>query len=161
MGTGLFYLFNWLYSQRFQAQSEVIALQTQRAELREGIDVRKQQLNSWEGGQQGANWVSADLASLHDALLDELYTRLHKLVPAGQRVQLETQQKEWLALRSSRAHAAALSEGGSLGPLIYNIEFTEATKKRIAALQAELKASEAPRPRQSRKRLAGRSRIIL
>ena len=33
VGTALFYLFNWLYSQRFKAQSDVIGLQKLQLEL--------------------------------------------------------------------------------------------------------------------------------
>jgi uncharacterized protein YecT (DUF1311 family) len=154
VGTGLFYLFNWLYSQRFQAQRELIEIQTRRlqinAEIHEGIDDHTQQLKNWEGGQQGANSISADLAKLYDAWLSVTYTRLHDLVPAERRKRLETQHSGWLERRTSEAREAAVSERGSLAPLQYNVEFIETTKKRIAELEIELKASEKPRSAASR-----------
>jgi uncharacterized protein YecT (DUF1311 family) len=174
IGTGLFYVFNWLYSQRFKAQSDLIDIQKRHLEVYAGkpptgptetplqpaaqpilpadwspfllqaIDYLEQELESGQHGQQGANRTSADIGWLYDAWLLELYIRLYERLPVAQREQLLLEQTEWLAQREARAEAAVESHGGSLAPLEYNMKFIDITKERIAQLEGRLKPLEEP-----------------
>jgi uncharacterized protein YecT (DUF1311 family) len=173
IGTGLFYFFNWFYSQRFTAAKDLIDIQKRHLEVYAGkpptlptenvpppanpilppdwspyldqaIDFLDAELQDWKRGQQGANRMSADLGWIHDAKLLELYVRLYERLPHQQRDALRAEQAAWLTQRSERAKNAVESHGGSLAPLEYNIEFIEATKQRIAELETQLKPFEQP-----------------
>ncbi len=173
IGTGLFYLFNWLYSQRFSAAKDLIDIQKRRLELYAGepptlptdhtppaanpilpadwspyldqaIDFIDAELEAWKRGQQGANRMSADLGWIHDAKLIELYVRLYERLPHDQRDAFRVEQTAWLTARRRRAEDAVESHGGTLAPLEYNLEFIEATKQRIDEVQTRLKPFEEP-----------------
>jgi uncharacterized protein YecT (DUF1311 family) len=168
IGTGLFYVFNWLYSQRFTAARDLIDIQKRHLEVYAGkppatptddarpaanpilpsdwspyidqaIDFIDIELEAWKGGQQGANRMSADLGSIQDAKLFELYVRLYERLPHQQRDTLRAEQKAWLVQRTKRAEDAVESHGGTLAPLEYNLEFIEATKERITELESRLR----------------------
>jgi uncharacterized protein YecT (DUF1311 family) len=168
IGTGLFYLFSWLYSQRLTAAKELIDLQKHHLEVYAGkpptlppentppvanpilpadwspyldqaIDFVDAELQEGKRGQQGANRMSADLGWMHDAKLIELYVRLYERIPLLQRDALRAEQTAWLKQRSKRSEDAVESHGGSLAPLEYNIEFIEATKERVVELETRLK----------------------
>lgn len=171
IGTGLFYLFNWLYSQRFKAQSDLIDLQKRHLQVYAGkpptetplqpaaqpvlpadwspyldqaTDYLEDELNAWQHGQQGANRTSADIGWLYDARLLELYVRLYERLPVAQREQLRAEQTEWLGQRATQSEAAVESHGGSLAPLEYNMKFIDVTKERIEQLETRLKPLEEP-----------------
>jgi hypothetical protein len=175
IGTGLFYLFNWLYSQRFRAAKDLIDIQKHHLEVYAGnppalpadntppaanpilpadwspyldqaIDFIDAELEAWKRGQHGANRMSADLGWIHDAKLVELYVRLYERLPHPQRDTLRNEQTQWLDQRRQRAEGAVESHGGTLAPLEYNSEFIEATKERIAEIEARLKHFEQPAP---------------
>ena len=172
--TALFYFFNWLYSQRFNAQIDLIDLQKRHLEVYAGkpplgptegqlqpaaqpilppdwspyliqaIDYLEQELEAWQHGQQGANGTSADIGWLYDARLLELYVRLFERLPVAQRDQLRAEQTERLAQRVNQSETAVESHGGTLAPLEYNLKFIDVTKERIAQLEARLKPLEEP-----------------
>ncbi len=168
IGTGLFHLFNWLYSQRLSAAKELIDLQKHHLEVYAGkpptlstentppvanpilpaawspyldqaIDFVDAELQEGKRGQQGANRMSADLGWMHDAKLLELYVRLYERTPLRQRDELRAEQTAWLQKRSKRSEDAVESHGGSLAPLESNTEFIEATKERVVELETRLK----------------------
>ena len=156
IGTGLFYLFNWLYSQRFTAAKDLMDLQKRYIEsyagkppllpnLDQAIDFIDTELQVWKRGQKGANRISAALGSVHDAKLLEVHARLYEhLEDQQQRDNLVAEQATWLAQRTKRAEGAVESRGGTLAPLEYNIEFIKATKERISELETRLKSFEQP-----------------
>jgi hypothetical protein len=145
VGTTLFYLFNWLYSQRFQAQSDVIGLQKLRLELYAGqhqsaalpapkneaatiilpnewapfldqaASYLEGELNAWQHGQQGANRISADLGFVQDARLFQIYVRLYERLSPDRREEFRKEQQDWLGERRTRAETAVESHG-ELGP---------------------------------------------
>jgi uncharacterized protein YecT (DUF1311 family) len=168
VGTSLFYLFNWLYSQRFQAQSDVIGLQKLQLELYAGqhpgaaLPAPKDkaatlilpnewtpfldqaawylegELNAWQQGQQGANRISADLGFVQDARLFQTYVRLYERLAPDRREEFRKEQQDWLGERRTRAEAAIESHGGSLAPLEFNLEFIKVTAARIKELEGRL-----------------------
>ncbi|WP_316158481.1 MULTISPECIES: lysozyme inhibitor LprI family protein [unclassified Bradyrhizobium] len=168
VGTALFYLFNWLYSQRFQAQSDVIGLQKLHLELYAGqhqsaalpaptdktatlilpsewepfLDqpmwYLKTELDAWQGGQQGANRNSADLGFVQDAKLFQIYVRLYERLAPDKHEDFRKEQENWLGKRRTMAEAAVKSHGGSLAPLEFNLEFIEVTAARIKELEQRL-----------------------
>jgi uncharacterized protein YecT (DUF1311 family) len=168
IGTALFYLFNWLYSQRFKAQSDLIGLQKLQLELYAGqhqrielpapkdktatlilpnewtpyldqaVQYLQGELEAWQHGQQGANRISADLGFIQDAKLFQNYVRLYERHALHRREELRKEQQDWLGERQTRAKAAVQSHGGSLAPLEFNNEFIEVTAARIKELEARL-----------------------
>ena len=168
IGTGLFYFFNWFYSQRFKLQGDVIALQQQQLSLFAGqrntpqlppavaaatpvlpsdwslyldqaIDFIDNQLSaSGHRGQQALNRLSADVGWIHDAKLLELYVRVFERLPPEQRDQFRAEQQQWLHSRHEQSEAAVESHGGSLAPLEYNSRFTELTEQRFTQLEQKL-----------------------
>jgi len=168
VGTALFYLFNWLYSQRFKAQSDVIGLQKQQLELYAGqhqstalpapkdrtatlvlpdewapyldqaVHYLEGQLEAWQHGQQGANRISADLGFIHDAKLFQIYVRLYERLAPNRRDEFRKEQEDWLGERQTRAETFVESHGGSLAPLEFNNEFIEVTAARIKELEGRL-----------------------
>jgi uncharacterized protein YecT (DUF1311 family) len=169
IGGSLFKLFNWLYEQRFKALKDVADLQDKKLQLYAGtepktdestqdstqilppdwepyldqpIDYLKAELEAWEGGQQGANRNSADIAFILDAKLLDVYVRLYESLEPSERVAFRHEQAEWLKRRFSRAQDSVESHGGSLAPLEFNMEFIEATEQRIEELQTRLKQTK-------------------
>lgn len=168
IGTGLFYLFNWLYSQRFKLQGDVIALQQQQLSLYAGkadtpplppaaaieatpilppdwspyldqaIDFLNAELEAPHRGQQGMNRISADLGFLYDAKLLELYVRIFERLAPDQRQQFRAEQQNWLETRNDQSQAAVESHGGTLAPLEYNSKFIELTQQRFNELEQKL-----------------------
>jgi uncharacterized protein YecT (DUF1311 family) len=171
IGTALFYLFNWLYSQRFKAQRDVIDLQKRQLELYAGqpgspelpapkdasatpilpdkwspyldqaLDYLDQELTEWRHGQQGANRLSADIGSVQDAKLLETYVRFYERLPTQKREELRKEQREWLSRRRQQAQAAIESHGGTLAPLEFNTKFIDLTKERIEEIQRRIPAT--------------------
>jgi uncharacterized protein YecT (DUF1311 family) len=168
VGTTLFYLFNWLYSQRFKAQSDVIGLQKLQLELYAGqhqsialpapknkaatlilpnewtpyldqaVQYLEGELEAWQHGQQGANRISADIGFIQDAKLLQIYVRLYERLAPDRRDEYRKEQQDWLGERQTRAETAVESHGGSLAPLEFNTEFIEVTAARIKELEGRL-----------------------
>lgn len=99
-------------------------------------------LEAWEGGQQGANRNSADIGSILDGKLFQVYVRLYQCLPLEKRISFRDEQSEWMQKRYKDSSDAVESHGGSLAPLEFNLAFIEFTKERIKELESRLPTSE-------------------
>jgi len=98
-------------------------------------------LEAWEGGQQGANRNSADIGSILDGKLFQVYVRVYQGLPPEERMSFRDEQSGWMQKRYKGSSDAVESHGGSLAPLEFNLAFIEFTKERIKELESRLPTS--------------------
>ena len=89
--------------------------------------------------QAKMNHVSRNVASISDAQLFVVYTKLFQSLKPADQIDLYREQEVWINQRISYSESCIESHGGSLAPLEYNEAFVEFTKKRINELTGRLK----------------------
>lgn len=109
--------------------------------LEQAAEYIKGDLEAWEGGQQGANRNSADIGSILDGKLFQVYVRVYQGLPPEERISFRDEQSEWMQKRYKESSDAVESHGGTLAPLEFNLTFIEFTKKRIKELESRLPTS--------------------
>lgn len=172
IGFGLFALFRWLYSSRFEAQKSLLELKDKTIEYYAGQHTPPVASSSklpdtnraiipenWQPyisqafkyleaeldnamAQQHMNRISADMGFILDAELFVLYVRLFERTAPDSQEALKKEQSKWLLKRSEHAEKSVESHGGSLAPLEYNLAYIDKTKERIAELQSRLELYE-------------------
>ncbi|MBE5811622.1 MAG: DUF1311 domain-containing protein [Clostridiales bacterium] len=90
--------------------------------------------------QPEMNQKSGELRDLWDAAMNRMLEEAKKVLPAAEMEKLTAEQSTWLESRTQAAEAAGKEvEGGSMYPLVVNMEAAGLTEARVYELYERLK----------------------
>jgi|GEM_PF-1132831 len=159
IGVGLFWVFRWLYTNRFEAQENLIELKNKTIEHYKEVHVEKSRPKplseiipeAWQPyleqpfrqleevleeaiQQQQMNYTSANMGFIKDAELYILYLKVYYSLPTAKAEEFKSEQQQWLKDREAYCESEVKSHGGSLAPLEYGMAFISKTQERIVQL---------------------------
>lgn len=100
----------------------------------------KSSLEKDELTQTEMNQKSGELRDLWDAALNRMLEEAKKVLPAAEMEKLTAEQTTWLEFRTQAVETAGKAvEGGSMYPLVVNMEAARLTEARVYELYERLK----------------------